>query len=192
MEPRIERTEDTKALLAARRAALAAALSDSEFLVTTAESCTCGQLAAVFAGDAALGPHLDRGFIVYSADSKCDILGLSRSDVERNEAVNREVARALASGALERSGADISIGITGFCGPRQADEEVGLVYLACIGRASDSLERECRFGDRGRKQVLDHAVATALELVVEMAERLKISAAAAGKTLADTTDRART
>lgn len=185
-------SDDTKALLATRREALAAALSDSGLLIATAESCTGGQLAAVFAGHAALGPHLDRGFIVYSADSKCDVLGLSRSDVERNEAVNREVARALASGALERSGADISIGITGFCGPQQAHEEVGLVYLACIGRTSDNLELECRFGDLGREQVLDHAVATALELAIEMAERLNVSRARGGDRQSDTTERSRT
>ncbi len=170
-------SEDRKALLATRRAALAAALSDSKLLIATAESCTGGQLAALLAGDVALGPHLDRGFVVYSADSKCDILGLSRDDVERNDAVNREVARALAAGALERSAADMAVGITGFCGPRQGDEEVGLVYLACAGRSSDMLEIERRFGDIGREQVLDHAVAAAIELLVEMAERRRTGTA---------------
>ncbi len=146
---------------------LARLLSARGLSFATAESCTGGQLAAVLAGDEVLGPHLERGFVVYSADAKCELLGVRRDDVERCEAVNSDVAAAMAKGALANSRADVAISITGFCGPRQGDEEVGLVHLASADRTGRLTHRECHFGDRGRRQVLDSAVAAGLSMMVE-------------------------
>jgi len=148
---------------------LAAVLRGGRLSFATAESCTGGQLAAVLAGDAVLGPHLERGFIVYSADAKCEMLGVDRDDVERCDAVNSDVAAAMAKGALANSRADIAVAITGFCGPREADEEVGLVHLACMDRTGRLAQRECHFGDTGRRRVLDSAVAAALAMMVAAA-----------------------
>lgn len=154
--------------LAEGRDALAAALAGSDIRIATAESCTGGQLAALLARDIDLGPHLDRGFVVYSQDSKCELLGVPRTDVERCDAVNPEVAAALALGALDRSDADLAVGITGFCGPQEKDEEVGLVHIAAAARSGAQRARECHFGDCGREQVLDRAVAAALDLLAEL------------------------
>lgn len=146
---------------------LARALEGTGLSFATAESCTGGQLSALLARDAALGPHVERGFVVYSAGAKCELLGADRRDVARNDAVNPEVAEAMARGAVMRSTADIGIAITGFCGPRQKDEEVGLVFLACADRDGRLIQQECRFGDIGRGAVLDHAVCAALALMNE-------------------------
>ena len=153
--------------VASRAAQLAGLLKGRRLSFATAESCTGGQLAAVLAGDAALGPHLERGFIVYSADAKCEMLGVDRGDVERCEAVNSDVAAAMAQGALANSRADIAIAVTGFCGPREGEEEVGLVHLARADRAGRLVQRECHFGDLGRRRVLDSAVAAALAMMAE-------------------------
>lgn len=152
-----------------RSAALAATLKGSELRLATAESCTGGQLAALLARDPALGPHLERGFVVYSADAKCELLGVDRADAERCGAVNTEVAEAMAAGALGQSRADIALAITGFCGPREAEEEVGLVYIACAARDGRRIAQECHFGDLGRESVLDHAVVAALAMMTEAA-----------------------
>lgn len=148
-------------------AELARALEGTGLSFATAESCTGGQLSALLARDAALGPHIERGFVVYSAGAKCDLLGVDRRDVERNDAVNPEVAEAMARGAVMRGAADIGVAITGFCGPRQKDEEVGLVFLACADRRGPIVQQECRFGDIGRGAVLDHAVRAALVLMAD-------------------------
>lgn len=148
---------------------LAVAVAETDLTFATAESCTGGQLAALLAGDVKLGSHLERGFVVYSEDAKCELLGVEREYVEQSDAVNPEVARAMATGALTRSHADIAISVTGYCGPQQADEEVGLVYLACASRTGVLIQQECHFGDMGRKHVLDHAVVAALGLMIEVA-----------------------
>lgn len=158
-------------------AALAAALETSELRLAAAESCTGGQLAALLARDRRLGPHLERGFIVYSIDAKCEMLGVDRADAERCKAVNPEVAEAMAAGALARSHADVAIGLTGFCGPQEKDEEVGLVYIACATAAGARTAQECHFGDIGREAVLDHAVASALALLTKTIAQQDLSSA---------------
>lgn len=163
----------------AGRRALALALRDTAFRIAVAESCTGGQLAALLARDIALGPHLDRGFVAYSASSKHELLGIDRTDIERCEAVNPEVAEGLARGALARSDADLAIGITGFCGPQQDDEEVGLVHLACAARSGAFEAQKCHFGAIGRERVLDRAVAAGLLLLAELARGLAMPMLAA-------------
>lgn len=146
---------------------LAAALAGTALRWSIAESCTGGQLAALMARNSALGSHLERAFVVYSIDAKCEMLGVDRADAHRREAVNPEVAETMAAGALANSHADLAIAITGFCGPREADEEVGLVYLACTAREGRRFAQECHFGEIGREAVLDHAVAAGLALMAE-------------------------
>jgi len=151
-------------------ARLARALEGSALRWAIAESCTGGQLAALMAREAALGSHLERGFVVYSVDAKCELLGVDRTDAERCDAVNPEVAEAMAAGALANSRADFAIALTGFCGPQEKEEEVGLVYLASATRGGRHFAQECHFGDIGREAVLDHAVATALAMMIETIE----------------------
>lgn len=147
---------------------LAAVLAGSDIRIATAESCTGGQLAALLAGDTRLGPHLERGFVVYSAPAKIEMLGVDADDVARCDAVNPEVAAGLACGALERSGADIAVAITGFCGPQQDEEEVGLVYLSAAARSGKRLSETHHFGDIGREFVLASASAAALALTARI------------------------
>lgn len=149
---------------------LAGALDGGALRWATAESCTGGQLAAVMARHDGLGSHLERGFVVYSLEAKSEQLGVDPVDAKRCKGVSPEVAEAMAAGALANSRADFAIALTGFCGPQEEDEEVGLVYLACADRDGQRFAQECHFGDIGREAVLDHAVAAALAIMSETVE----------------------
>src|SRR3954470_17845588 len=92
-------------------------LCDRGLTVATAESCTGGMLAALLTDIEGAGHGFDRGFVTYTKDAKADLLGIDCDVLEHNDAVSEVVARAMAEGALERSHADIAIGITGFAGP---------------------------------------------------------------------------
>lgn len=153
--------------IGARLAELAGRVADGDIRFATAESCTGGQLAAVLAGHSALGSHLERGYVVYSVDAKCEMLGISRALAERSQGVGTSVTAALAEAALDKSRADVAIAITGFCGPQEDDEEVGLVHLACAVHGRGILSRTCHFGEIGRRAVLDVAVAEALTMLCE-------------------------
>lgn len=95
------------------------------------------------------------------------MLGIERADAERGGGVNREVTAALAGAALHASHAELAIAITGFCGPQQDDEEVGLVFIALAERGGRTDERVLHLGDIGRRRVLDSAVASAIELLCD-------------------------
>ena len=151
------------AAIGLRLAQLAERVAGSNIRIATAESCTGGQLAAALAGHAGLGPHLERGYVVYSVDAKCEMLGIPRDLAERSQGVGGEVTLELAEAALERSRADVAIAITGFCGPREDDEEVGLVHFACAARGQPTRHRIRHFGDIGRR-----AVAEALAILCEV------------------------
>lgn len=159
---------------------LAAALAGSELRIVTAESCTGGLLAARLAGEPRLGPHLDRGYIVYSPRSKIEVLGAEPAEVACSDAVNMAVTLSLARGALARSGADIATAVTGFCGPQQAEEEVGLVHIACVPEASPPETATYHFGDIGREHVLARATAAALALTTRVVRRRRASKPPAG------------
>src|SRR5881409_192849 len=101
---------------------------DKGLKVATAESCTGGMLAALLTDIEGAGHGFDRGFVVYTKEAKSDLLGIPRDVLGQNDAVSEVVARAMAEGALQRSKADLALGVTGFAGRAGPGEEEGLVH----------------------------------------------------------------
>jgi nicotinamide-nucleotide amidase len=138
---------------------------EKELKLATAESCTGGLLAALLTDVRGRGHVFERGFVVYSKDAKCDLLGLDREMVDGCGAVSKPVAVAMAQGALRRSAADIALSITGFAGPAGSADEEGLVHLACSSRGRETCHREEHFGPIGRQGVRVAALKAALEMI---------------------------
>jgi nicotinamide-nucleotide amidase len=135
--------------------------------IVTAESCTGGLLAAVLAEAPGAAKQLQGGFVTYTKDQKTIALGVPGELLERESAVSKAVACAMAEGALARSVADLSVSITGVAGP-EPDEDgnpVGLVHIAAARRGAATLHHEHRFGDIGRGKVLYETVMAALDLL---------------------------
>ncbi len=82
-------------------------------------------------------------------------------------AVSEPVARAMAEGALARSGADLAVSITGVAGPGGGTpaKPVGLVHFGAARRGRGIQHAEHRFGDIGRAEVRMRAVEVALEML---------------------------
>ena len=136
----------------------------------TAESCTGGGLAAALTEVPGSSQWFERGYVTYSNAAKIQELGVDREVMERHGAVSVEVARQMAVGALQASGTDVVVAITGVAGPDGGtlEKPVGLVYLAC-GRRGRPLQvvRELFAGDRA--EVRSAAVAEALRLLARAA-----------------------
>lgn len=135
--------------------------------IVTAESCTGGLLAALLTDVPGLSHIFECGFVVYSDDAKCGLLGIERDEVESCGAVSREIALAMAHGALLRSNAAVAVSITGFAGPPGDGDEgqEGLVHFAYARRGGETGHREERFGKIGRDGVRLAALKVALEMV---------------------------
>lgn len=129
-------------------------------ILATAESCTGGMIASLLTDVQGVSHVFDRGFVTYSEAAKRDLLGVPAALLALYGAVSREVAIAMAEGALARSRADIAVAVTGFA---DAGDEPGLVHFACAGIRRPTLHREQHFGPVGRGAVrlasLDVAVA---------------------------------
>lgn len=133
--------------------------------LAVAESCTGGLVAQRITSV----PGSSRGFlggaVVYSDALKTAFAGVPPELIAQHGAVSEEVARALAEGIRQRTGATIGLGVTGIAGPTGATERkpVGLVHFAVADAdKTDVLERTFR-GDRQR--VREWAAHQALDLV---------------------------
>lgn len=101
-------------------------------MMVTAESCTGGLIASAITAKAGASAIFDRAFVTYSNRAKTEMLGVPESVISKHGAVSTLTAEAMVKGALERSGANLAIAVTGIAGPDGGTEEkpVGLVYIA--------------------------------------------------------------
>jgi nicotinamide-nucleotide amidase len=135
--------------------------------VATAESCTGGLVAALLTEIAGSSDVVECGFVTYSNEAKAGMLGVDPALIHAKGAVSEEVARAMAEGALARSGVDLTVSITGIAGPggATATKPVGLVHFGLALRGEPTRHVERRYGDLGRAAVRNAAIKDALALL---------------------------
>ena len=127
-----------------------AALLRKHWLLTTAESCTGGLIAASCTEIAGSSGWFERGFVTYSNAAKSELLGVNPGLIAMHGAVSEPVALAMAQGALQHSSAQIAVSVTGIAGPGggSADKPVGTVWLGWA-TAQQHWTECCHFaGDR--------------------------------------------
>jgi nicotinamide-nucleotide amidase len=132
--------------------------------LTTAESCTGGMIgerltAIPGSSDAYLG-----GWITYANEMKRREVGVDPSLIARDGAVSEPVVRAMATGALERAGADHAISVSGVAGPGASESKpAGTVWIALASRDGGVEARLFRFpGDRRTVRLRTTQVALAM------------------------------
>jgi nicotinamide-nucleotide amidase len=104
--------------------------------VATAESCTGGWIAKALTDIAGSSQWFVEGFVTYSNEAKMQRLGVSAAVLRKYGAVSEAAARAMAAGALKRTGAHVAVAVTGIAGPGGATpgKPVGTVWLAWAWR----------------------------------------------------------
>lgn len=133
--------------------------------LAVAESCTGGLVAQRITSVPGSSRSFLGGAVVYSNELKTAFAGVPAELIAQHGAVSEEVAKALAAGIRQRTGATIGVGITGIAGPSGGTETkpVGLVYIAVSdAQRTDVLERTFR-GPRTR--VREWTAQQALDLV---------------------------
>lgn len=88
-------------------------MREHKLLLTTAESCTAGLIAATLADIPGAGKLLDCAFVTYSVQSKQRCLKVNELTILRHNLTSEAVAREMALGALTRSRANLAISNTG-------------------------------------------------------------------------------
>ncbi|MEC8087184.1 MAG: CinA family protein [Pseudomonadota bacterium] len=137
----------------------------ANLLLATVESCTGGLLVGSLTEIAGSSDVIDRGFVTYTNTSKNELVGVPMELFLKVGAVSEEVARAMASGGLSQSRADVAVGITGVAGPGQSENKpAGLVHVCAARREGQILHERCLF-DGNRTAVRKNSVLKAFELI---------------------------
>jgi nicotinamide-nucleotide amidase len=135
--------------------------------VATAESCTGGLVAGAITEVPGSSDIFDRGFVTYSNAAKVEMLGVREATLALHGAVSEEVAREMAEGALERSGATLAVSVTGVAGPGgSAAKPEGRVCFGLAGVEGTVLTETREFGAAGRAAVRRRSVEHALDLLL--------------------------
>lgn len=146
---------------------LAQVLLKRDWMLATAESCTGGMIAARCTDLAGSSAWFERGFVTYSNAAKCELLGVSPESIARHGAVSEAVAREMALGAVQRSGAQVAMAVTGIAGPTggSPDKPVGTVWFAWAWPGH--LESACVKWPGNRQAVREQTTAHALAQLLE-------------------------
>ncbi|MCL1829154.1 MAG: competence/damage-inducible protein A [Oscillospiraceae bacterium] len=132
--------------------------------LAVAESCTGGLFSKRVTDIPGASSMFLGGMTVYSTESKTKLPGVERALIEKEGAVSRAVAVAMAAGIREFLGADIGIGITGFAGPGGGNGlGAGSVFTALCD-SGGSFVRELHLGS-GRNRVRTMAVNHGLDML---------------------------
>jgi nicotinamide-nucleotide amidase len=135
--------------------------------VATAESCTGGWIAKALTDIAGSSQWFIEGFVTYGNESKRRTLGVPLSVLRTQGAVSEATVRAMARGALERSGARMAVAVTGIAGPGGAvpGKPVGTVWLGWAERRGGGIRvaAQLRHFRGDREAVRRKTVRAALE-----------------------------
>ena len=106
--------------------------------VATAESCTGGWIAQALTAVPGCSGCFGYGIVSYSNEAKQSVLGVSAETLREHGAVSEPVVREMARGALELSGADLAVAVSGVAGPGGGTPEkpVGTVWFAWARRGA--------------------------------------------------------
>lgn len=140
-------------------------LTERGLHLTTAESCTGGLIASMLTGVAGASAVYEAGFVAYSNAIKSAVLGVDDAALARDGAVSETVVRQMAAGALQRSGAEFAVAVSGIAGPTGGTNEkpVGTVWLGWGDRNRIDTRQLLVRGNRGYFQQLTATIA--LDLV---------------------------
>ena len=140
--------------------------------IAVAESCTGGLVSAALTEIAGCSDVFEAGYVTYSNSAKKTLLKVCDDVVDTFGAVSVATAWAMAQGALESSGADVAVAITGIAGPDGGSpgKPVGTVVFARAEREAgpDSVTADQKLFDasEGRAGIRRQAALCALELLI--------------------------
>ena len=137
--------------------------------ISAAESCTGGLVMARLTEVPGSSAYVDRGVVVYTNESKVDLLGVPASLIRDHGAVSEPVAEAMAKGMARVAGTDLAVGVTGIAGPSGGTPEkpVGMVAIAAAWSRDGAVSSRVRTFNfvGGREMVRFQASQAALDMV---------------------------
>jgi nicotinamide-nucleotide amidase len=154
--------------IAALAAEAVAGLKAGRLTIATAESCTGGLIAGALTSVPGSSDAVYGGFVTYADEAKIAMVGVPFGQLREFGAVSKEVAIAMAEGALAAAGTHLVIAVTGIAGPDGGSKEkpVGLVHFA-LATAEETRHLRKHFKDLDRDGIRHATVLEALKMIVK-------------------------
>lgn len=143
-------------------------LLERELTVSSAESCTGGNIAHRIVQVPGSSAYFVGSVVSYSNDVKADVLGVPRHDISKHGAVSREVVEAMARGAARLLRSDCSIATSGIAGPDGGTKfkPVGTVWIAA--KCGDTVVSELHHFKGDRNQVMESATDHGMVMLINL------------------------
>ena len=143
-------------------------LKEKKLTLSTAESCTGGNIAKLITSIPGSSAYFKGSMIAYSNQVKITGLGVDHALIENHGAVSREVVEAMAKGAIAELDTDLSVSTSGIAGPDGGTREkpVGMVWIA-VAWKERVYSKEFRFGGH-RELIIEQASIQAIGLLRKM------------------------
>lgn len=144
------------------------ALRERELTVSSAESCTGGNIAHRITQVPGSSHYFMGSVVSYSNDVKAQVLEVSRDEIARYGAVSRPVVEAMARGVAKLMHTECSIATSGIAGPDGGTKykPVGTVWIAV--KYKEQLVAECKHFQGNRNQVIESATNHALVMLINL------------------------
>ncbi|MBR4674548.1 MAG: CinA family protein [Victivallales bacterium] len=154
---------------------LGALLKARGLVLSTAESCTGGGIAAAVTDVAGSSEWFSGAFVTYSNQWKMRQLGVASETLDRFGAVSAQTVSQMLEGLLKNGGADLGIAVSGIAGPGGGtlEKPVGTVFIGIAGNGWQVVRRMLFAGDRAsvRAQTIETALTMMTEAVAQLTAR---------------------
>lgn len=127
-------------------------LLEKNLSISVAESCTGGLIGHRLTSVPGSSSYFHGGVVVYSNQSKVDLLRVDARTLETHGAVSERTVEEMARGVKDRIKTDLGLAVTGIAGPDGGTRQkpVGTVHIGLAAR-NKTFSREYRFwGNRGQ------------------------------------------
>lgn len=147
-----------------------AALKGAGITIATAESCTGGLIAGALTSVSGSSEVVYGGFVTYANEAKIAMIGVPYGMLKQFGAVSKEVAIAMADGAIAAAGTHVAVAVTGIAGPDGGTPEkpVGLVHFSVA--TEDGTTHLKKVFPGNRDEIRHATVIQALKLVLKAAK----------------------
>ena len=107
-------------------------LISKNLTISTAESCTGGELSHLITSVSGSSQYFLGGICTYQTQKKTEILGVSEDLIKEKTVVSEEVAQAMSLGCQKLFKTDIALSTTGVAGPNsdEFESEIGTVFYS--------------------------------------------------------------
>ena len=144
-------------------------LKSSGLTVSTAESCTGGNIAHRLTLIPGISDCFKGTVVAYHNELKINMLGVSAQDIEQYGAVSSQVATQMAEGARKVMQTDLAVATTGIAGPTggTCEKPVGTIWIS-VSSPERTITRSFNFGQFARENFIERSTMAALMMLNEM------------------------